>query len=143
MIEEELEKSRTFILEVRSQSMLPLIRPRDLIRVKRLPWPQLCCGDIVVFRSDQEIFTHRLISKKTNSQTISFIAKGDNCFVADRPVMEKDYLGKVISLQRDKRTVRFDRKFMIELNRVIGLISFWEAELYGFLRKVKRSSFKN
>jgi signal peptidase I len=84
------------ILRVSGHSMLPKIKPRDLIIVSSIPYifsePKI--GDTVLFRSEKKAVIKRIVKNKTGS----YLVKGDN--VADSKefgwINRKDIIGKVI-----------------------------------------------
>ncbi len=72
-----------------SNSMLPSIRPGELIKIKKSVAPRP--GDVVVFRAGGSFVAHRLVWKK------NFVArtKGDNNAFCDRPISVFDIVGIV------------------------------------------------
>lgn len=84
-------------------SMLPNIKPNDVVFTKKVPGAKLEPKDIITFASSDPrfngtIITHRIIEKfKTNAGTYEFRTKGDNNNVADDALVQEDnIMGKVI-----------------------------------------------
>lgn len=80
-------------IEVLGSSMLPVIRPGDVLRVKAGPVQP---GDIVVFAGEGALCAHRLISLSGGIA----IARGDGNRRYDSPFPSSQILGRVIDLQR-------------------------------------------
>jgi len=62
---------------VLSGSMRPALCPGDLVIVKAMDPASINVGDIVTFKSETGVFTHRVFEKKTENGVILFITKGD------------------------------------------------------------------
>ncbi len=80
---------------VRGESMYPLLRPGMTIRVVRCAEKDLRVGDIIIFRSRDDLLAHRIVAKHGSSL---WIAKGDNTFISDDPVAFEEILGRVIAV---------------------------------------------
>lgn len=77
---------------VLSGSMQPEFYPGDMVIVTKPNPSSLKQNDIITFKTDNEIVTHRIIEKTPEG----FITQGDNNNVADSPVITKgNIIGKV------------------------------------------------
>jgi signal peptidase len=78
-------------------SMEPLIKPGDVIIVKKVDPETLVVGDIIQFRKDGVLISHRIIDEYEENKVKYYITKGDNNSVADHdPVGLEQIKGKVI-----------------------------------------------
>ncbi|SHE31204.1 signal peptidase I [Clostridium fallax] len=73
-------------------SMEPKIKPGDIVLVKKVAEDELKEGDIITFKEDNRIVTHRIVEKNNNG----FITKGDNNNVKDSEIVkENNIIGQV------------------------------------------------
>lgn len=85
-----------------SRSMMPTINVNDAIVIKRENDDRYNVGDIISFFSteydrDGMVVTHRVVDKKDNGESSSYITKGDNNPVADgNSVNTSNVYGKVM-----------------------------------------------
>lgn len=80
------------IFQVATGSMSGTIEVKDIVIVQLTN--QVEKNDIIVFKQDQNIITHRLIDKKENE----LITKGDANNAEDKPIQTDDVIGKVIKI---------------------------------------------
>lgn len=87
------------VMIVTSDSMIPTLKPNDLLIVQRTEIDKIMVGDIIVFNSHIEgigIVAHRAIEKFDDNGKIAINTKGDNVGEADAWVVhEEDLIGKV------------------------------------------------
>lgn len=87
------------IMVVTSDSMLPTLKPYDLIVVERVDIEQIEVGDIVVFDTHMEglgIVAHRAIEIFTVNGEIGIDTQGDNVESSDPWVVhDEDLIGRV------------------------------------------------
>lgn len=85
-------------IEILGSSMLPAIRPGDVLRVESSPVEP---GDVVVFDSNGNLCAHRLLYIKGSLA----VTRGDANRHFDAPFAITEILGRVSSLERDGKTV--------------------------------------
>ena len=87
------------IMVVTSDSMIPTLKPNDLLIVQRTVIDKIIVGDIIVFDSHVEdigVVAHRAIEKFDNNGRIAINTQGDNVNEADTwTVHDEDLIGKV------------------------------------------------
>src|SRR3989344_5251201 len=87
------------IMVVTSDSMIPTLKPNDLLIVQRTEIDKIMVGDIIVFNSHIEgigIVAHRAIEKFDDNGRIAIRTQGDNVGEVDAWVVhEEDLIGKV------------------------------------------------
>jgi len=89
-------------LPVSGSSMLPAIRPRDILLVRACAADAPRVGEIVVYTRDGRIFAHRLVARRG----ATMIAQGDTLSAADAPVQAGELLGRVVKVVRRGRAFR-------------------------------------
>ena len=87
------------IMIVTSDSMLPTLKPNDLLIVQRTGIEEIEIGDIIAFNSHIEeirVVAHRVIEKFNDNGKIAIKTQGDNVAEADTwSVYDDDLIGRV------------------------------------------------
>ena len=87
------------IMVVTSDSMIPTLKPNDLLIVQRTVIDKIIVGDIIVFDSHVEdigVVAHRAIEKFDDNGRTAINTQGDNVNEADTwTVHDEDLIGKV------------------------------------------------
>lgn len=97
---------------IKSDSMEPTIKNGDVIIIKKIPEEKLEDGDIITFKQNADIITHR-ISKIEEENGKKYITKGDNNNLEDsakityqeikgKKVITIPYLGKIMNILENK-----------------------------------------
>jgi signal peptidase I len=91
-------------------SMYPTIHDGDLITVQPIKPSKVVVGDIILYRHVNGVTAHRVIDiKAPQSSDLSpqhlFTLRGDAAIVFDDPVHADQILGKVVSIERNGRTL--------------------------------------
>ena len=88
------------IMIITSDSMIPTLKPNDLLIVQRTGIDKIIVGDIIAFDSHVEgigIVAHRAIEKFDENGRIAINTQGDNVDEADTWIVhDEDLIGKVI-----------------------------------------------
>ena len=101
-------------LPASGSSMLPSVRPGDVLEVHRESVAGISIGDIVVFEREARLVTHRVVEKLTGPERTLLITRGDALRVPDQPVSPEELLGRVTAILRggcrlDPRLTRWAR----------------------------------
>ena len=107
------------ILEVKSGSMEDHILIGDLLLVKVLEnknKDELKINDVITFRKEKHLITHRIIKLEENSLT----TKGDANNTEDEPIVFDDIIGKVVKILPN---VLIWKKVLAETKVLIPLIA--------------------
>ena len=84
------------IVAIGSNSMVPIYERGDAVIYKKTKAKDVKIGEIIAFKKDGRIITHRVINKKKNEADYTFITKGDANNAPDSSrVEEKELLGVV------------------------------------------------
>jgi len=90
------------VMVIRSDSMLPTLKPHDLIIVQEITIDEIEVGDIAVFDSHLQgigIIAHRAVEKFDDHGEIAIDTKGDHVDERDPwMVHDEDLIGKVIDI---------------------------------------------
>jgi hypothetical protein len=77
-------------------SMLPAVRPGDVLEVHRREIHEVKCGEVAFFSCYGGVAAHRVISKRG-----LLITQGDSVPCPDPPVTAENLLGAVVAIERD------------------------------------------
>jgi signal peptidase I len=123
-------------LRVYGGSMLPWIRPRDIVVIRHAKLAHIQCGDIVLFAREERLFVHRVIEKKTGQNATLLVTKGDAQPHRDAPISSDELLGRVSSLYRGWHWVNFDSSAQGVLNGLLFRISLLSEMWYPVARRL-------
>jgi signal peptidase len=87
-------------LRVSGTSMLPAIRPGDILVVHRCTIEEVNSCDVVLFGAGERLFVHRVIRKHVSSGAAVLITKGDALRSHDPAVSSSQVLGRVAAVER-------------------------------------------
>jgi signal peptidase len=121
-LELAVEVARTFgslRLRVTGTSMMPAVRPGDLLSIGRVNLRDTSPGEIVLFARGGRLFAHRIVGRGGGSPDPHLVTRGDALLDDDPPVVQSELLGRVISIERGRSRVR-PRPWRDGPNRVLG-----------------------
>jgi Peptidase S24-like len=121
-IRQDLRRRRCVCIRVQGSSMLPWVRPGDMLLVHSAAMEEARCGDVVLFERGGRLFAHRLIEKR-GGRSPGFIAKGDAHPKADGFLPAKDLFGRVACIYRGGKRIDLDSPRQLALGRLISGIS--------------------
>ncbi len=125
-------------LRVFGASMLPWIRPGDLLHILRTDPDRVCPGEIILFARDGGLFVHRVIRKDQRPGWPLLVTKGDALPRADAPVTDAELLGRVISIDRGDRRIDLQAPGQIALGRLLSHLSVSSRFWFPVARLAKR-----
>lgn len=86
-----------YFFNIISGSMEPEIHEGDLVIVKKTPWNELKENDVITFKNEENIISHRIKKIITGNNDTSYKTKGDNNEVEDNfEVLPSQIYGKVV-----------------------------------------------
>jgi signal peptidase I len=97
-------------LPVLTDSMTPLIKPGDMVRVARVAPQKVRFGDIVVFRRGSELIVHRVLKRQHTPDGIVFSEKGDAGNVYGK-INDDKVVGRVTGLKKWNQTFDLDSPY--------------------------------
>jgi signal peptidase I len=131
-----LAEGKVVRLHVDGTSMLPLLKPGDVVVLQRVESHRLQKGDLVVVRREHDLVTHRLVWQRAGQ----WLTKGDNLRYMDPPIDEQAILGKVIAVERDRTIISLQGVRWQFVNRWLARLGWLEAVVFHFGRRLHGSS---
>jgi ribosomal protein S18 acetylase RimI-like enzyme len=111
-----LSHGGSFSFKAHGSCMYPFICDGDILTVKQVEYSALRVGDIVFYRSsDERLIVHRVVDKKLQSNKLMLLMRGDSVFKNDGWIYSDQVLGKVVSIQRDKKFIQLDQGGLLRL----------------------------
>jgi signal peptidase I len=134
LLESTLQAGAEARFEVAGRSMLPLIRPGDVLRVRRPAEDEPGIGDVVAVRGAPggEVLVHRVVRLSRDR----FMIRGDNTTVANGEYARGDILGVVAAVERNGRHARFGAGrwgWVVALAVRTGAINWYNRACLKFL----------
>jgi len=133
MFQVSLAEGREIRLRVNGTSMVPFLKPGDIVVLQRIEPERLSRGDLVVVRREHDLVTHRLVWQGTGQ----WLTKGDNCRSLDPAVVDKAILGKVIALERSGTIIDLQEQRWQIKNRWLARLGWIEANVFRFGRRLR------
>ncbi|MGH8700369.1 MAG: S24/S26 family peptidase [Burkholderiales bacterium] len=133
-----LERRGRVCLRVHGTSMLPWVRPRDIVLVRRASPDAARCGDLVLFAQNGQLFLHRVIKKKERVGSLLVLVKGDAHPHPDAAVEPEELLGRVVRMYRGRRRVDLDAPAQLLLGILIARVSACSHRWYPAARLAAR-----
>lgn len=99
-----------YFMKTSGNSMWRAIKDGCKVLVKRTDVEKLCIGDIILYKSENQIVCHRLIKIKKNNTRFRLYTRGDSQILEGRVVQKNQYIGKVIAILKDNKLVNIDSK---------------------------------
>ncbi len=91
-------------------SMLPLLWPGDVIIIDPIDIEQIAIGDIVVFKLDNRLVAHRLISISSNNNSKFLFTKGDSNLKKDEPISAELLIGVVRNVVKNELFIPINQR---------------------------------
>jgi Peptidase S24-like len=91
----------------RGLSMLPTIFPGDVLTIRREPIEDARPGDVVLASWGGRLFAHRVVARAQGHGRATLTTRGDALDIADEPVTDTEWLGRVTEVIRGGKTVEF------------------------------------
>ena len=86
--------------------MYPFVRTGDKLFIQPAKVDELHIGDVVFYRRSKNFFVAHHLIQKINHTTM--VTKGNNMDYCDEPVTVEKVLGKVVSIERNGRTINLE-----------------------------------
>lgn len=96
---ESLRLAGRLRLRVGGSSMLPAIRPGDILEVHARRARDITPGSVVLFERAGRLFAHRVVRNEGGA----LVTRGDTLPHADAAIGEAELLGEVIAVERNGR----------------------------------------
>ncbi|MEO8078361.1 MAG: signal peptidase I [Acidobacteriota bacterium] len=109
LVGEVLKRCGEARLRVGGTSMLPTIRPGDVLLIRPVEITSVEPGEVILFRAGGRLFVHRVVQPVVSGADRILITRGDNHAHPDQPVTAVDLLGRVDEQLRDGAAVAMAR----------------------------------
>lgn len=105
-------------------SMLPAIRPGDLVIVRKCEGTDIGPGQIGVFSRDGRLFAHRVLRHELRTGTPILITRGDRQWRPDPPFAANELIGEVTGMERNGALLKpSERGVGARVLRLVSLVS--------------------
>jgi signal peptidase I len=133
LLTEVLKRFGQVRLRVSGTSMLPAIRPGDILVVHRCAIEDVDSSDVILFGVGERLFVHRVIRKHVSSGAAVLITKGDALRSHDPAVSSSQVLGRVAAVERRTPVLR-DRIRYSRIGSACGMATHGCRAVLGRLR---------
>lgn len=99
---EVLRKCGTIQFRAMGSSMIPAVWPGDILQVRSASINEIAVGELVLFSRNSSLCAHRVLCKIGPD----LVTGGDSLPVADSPITQAEFLGRVIALSRNGKEIR-------------------------------------
>jgi Peptidase S24-like len=106
VIADGLATGATVRFRAEGDSMYPTIRDGETIAVVAVSASEIVCGDILLCRHGVRLLAHRVVAATASAGNLMFELQGDAKSSCDAPIGAHAVIGKVISVQRNGRSIR-------------------------------------
>ncbi|HUK31015.1 MAG TPA: signal peptidase I [Candidatus Acidoferrum sp.] len=146
LVSKAVRKAGRVRLRVSGTSMVPAIRPGDLITVESALLPEIAPGEVIVFIRSGRLVAHRVneivrcaarIRNGNSAQSLhqsEVITRGDRARRNDSPVSSSELIGRVTQIERGGRRVRLRDKLTAADQVVSRLLRISDRATVLYLR---------
>ena len=134
-------------LSVFGTSMVPSVLPGDQVLIQRATPEEILPGEIAVFLRSGRLFVHRVVDRRVMAaapkaeETLCLITRGDRQRNCDPPVQSSELLGRVVTIERDRREIKVSPNRSTRLTARVLQRSDKVTSLYLRLAAYKRTIF--
>ena len=121
-------------LRVSGTSMVPAIRPGDLVSVERASAAEIAPGEIVVFAREGRLIVHRVVAKTGSLGDGYLVTRGDRTRRNDALVSSAELVGRVTEIARGRCRVRARARLNMEEQMTCHVLRFSDRATYLYLR---------
>ena len=130
------ERTGTGWLRLLSGSMAPLINTGDQVLIEKIVPADIGIGDIITFRRNDVLITHRVIRKFIKDHRQYFIERADTSMYCSE-VDSQAIIGRVIKIRKgDNHEIVFNTASWRLFNRVIGCGFLLSSTAYHMGKKI-------
>lgn len=126
LLRQSLAQGQHPLLTITSNSMLPLLRRGDQVRLEAVTLAQLQPGDIITTVQPTYLLTHRFWGGNTDTGSLRLYTRGDRSWQFDPPADSANLLGRVQGRCRGVRCLSLQTGRGQQLNRQLTRLAAWE-----------------
>jgi len=121
-------------LRVSGTSMVPAIRPGDLISVERAGVGEISPGEIVVFAREGRLIAHRVVARTGSPDEGYLVTRGDRTRRNDALVSSAELVGRITRIERSGSRVRARSRLNVAQQVICHVLRFSDRTTYLYLR---------
>lgn len=118
-----------------SSSMFPFIKPDDEVFVQSVDWQNVRFSNIVVFKRNRQMITHRILGKRKIGKEIYFLEKGDAVLTAEY-IPVQDVIGRVTAIRKSRGLIHIVSSSDYFLQYMLAVNSLLSFRIWEVIRKV-------
>lgn len=142
LVSEAVRKTGRVRLCVSGTSMVPAMRPGDLITVERATTGEISPGEVVVFARAERLVVHRVkavvvgpaAADTGNSRELLLTTRGDRSRRNDPMVSSSELLGRVTQIERGNRCAQVQTKLSAKEQMISRLLRTSDRATSLYLR---------
>ncbi len=105
-----LKNKKNFFLKAEGFSMLPHLRPGDMLYIRKIKFQQVKVNDLIMAKNGKTVLTHRVIFNNKDY----LITKGDNNPQSDGKIKPKQIMGKVYQIKRNGQIINLENFYLLQ-----------------------------
>lgn len=127
-------------VQVSGKSMVPWIRPGDVLVVHRAGIRDISPGEVVLFHRQGKLVVHRAVENKMLGTDCVLVTKGDAVDDADALVSAQEFLGRAMLLVRGNREIHLGSPAQIVQGRFLSRLSVFSRYWLPLARAISRAA---
>ncbi len=135
-------KGNIIKLKADGNSMYPYIRKGSLLIISHVDFDKVAKGDVVVFKGQDKFIAHRLIKVQYVNKQRQLTTKGDSCNNADTAFGKDLYIGKVIAVEKNGKTIDMTTWMQKKTGLFLAIVSPYTPIVYNSIRFLKKMFIK-
>ena len=138
MWQEACQNGNVIRFKIISNSMNPMIKLGDVVKVSSVEPSRICTGDIIAFIDNGNIIVHRVIGIFRHKQKLNFRHRGD-AGSGSGIITLKSLIGRVIVIERKGREIHLDTRINVITSKLLG----WRLKIKDSLDNKKYRPISN
>ncbi len=130
LLQDSLDAGQNPHLTIVSASMSPLLQVGDQVILERVALAEIAANDVLILRSTEALFTHRLVTTLNHDGHRYWVTRGDRTLCYDPAWNDAEVVGRVCGRRRGTQTQRWDVGKGLWLNRHFGRLAQLEARIF-------------
>jgi signal peptidase I len=131
LLRQAMREGKLPFVTVVSNSMSPLIRQGDQIRIGPTTAENLQPGDIIVYSGLADLITHRYWGFLSDKDQTQLVTKGDRPQHFDQPFTQANFVGQVIGRRRNRQLLNLSTGAGKWLNNHLAKLARLEIRLFS------------
>jgi len=133
-----LDDNHQLSYKLKGNSMYPTLKAGDVGLVEKCSIEDLKVGDILVYKTNNTLVSHRLVDISIANTEYILTTKGDKCYKSDIPFNNEALLGRINTFIRKERVKKTDSIRMKMLSFIALHFSKQAIPIYDLMLGIKR-----